>query len=321
MLTVCHERCTPSADDNGCARDEYTCNLSLHLCVAGCVSDEACRVDVIDGNRDGIADGHVYLENSTKFCDVETGRCSHPGTPGAQAGDPCQVAEDCEADGQCYDASFDFSAVPFVGGSCAKPGCDVPGLECAGDGVCADVREWTAGAFLGRSCVKPCVQGSEPVGDQLGSAGHGTGCRDDYMCMWTGEPGGTSGMCMPGNYNAVTTNNVGQACNTQAECFSPFGHGRCVLLSQASPIGVCAIMDCAAPGLPGDLCGPNNACIPFGGDVTICAKGCSDASECAPSLGCLTTGTGGGICAPGCINAGECRVGESCDLGTGLCVP
>ena len=92
---------------------------------------------------------------------------------------------------------------------------------------------------------------------------------------------GTNGGCVPGNYNAVTTNNVGDACGADADCYSPYGYGRCVSWTG----GHCTIVDCAAPGIPSGVCGTGNQCVTESG-VSFCLSECTTSTDCRSGYTC-----------------------------------
>lgn len=316
VATVCREKCTPSATASGCSRPEYTCSFGLGACVEGCASDEECRVYTRDTDSDGLGDMSFYDATSMAHCNTTTRRCQVTGKAGAQAGDPCMRDDDCEADGFCLTADRGDFDPAFSGGYCSKTGCKVAGLACAGQGQCAEPRSWDPSQALGTLCVHGCQQGMEMPAEQFGAMGHGAGCRAGYMCLWNGA-NDTNGTCIPGNYNAVTANNVGSACTPAmrgADCYSPFGHGRCLTFgSSTANASLCSILDCNAPGLPDDICGAGNACVRFDEDLSGCFHVCTDASQCGASLACVASSASGPkICVFGCQDSTECRPGETC---------
>jgi hypothetical protein len=170
--------------------------------------------------------------------------------------------------------------------------------------------------------MQPCQQGAEPAADQLGPAGHAMGCREGYACLWNGTASDPAGTCVPGNYNAVMTNNVGELCMMQSDCYSPFGHGRCTTMgNRMAQRSFCSIFDCMAPGLPADVCGTGNVCQQIDEERTGCFRSCEDASTCAEGLACVRLGTATtGICIFGCAANTECKMGETC-APTGACMP
>lgn len=322
LATACREKCTPSATDNGCSRDGYTCSFNSGGCIdAECKIDAQCRAYSEDSDDDGVSDAFVYDANSMAKCNLTTGRCQVTGKAGAQAGDPCMRDDDCEADGYCLTESSGEFDVPFRGGYCVKRGCRVAGLECAGEGVCGAPRAWFEEESLGVVCTHACEQGKDAMADQLGVAGHGAGCRQGYMCMWGGKASDPKGSCMPGVYNAVTINNIGAACKKHEECYSPFGHGRCATMgTDLATASFCALFDCGSPGLPTDICGTGNVCVRLPDGVSSCLHACKDASECSAGLACTTVGTNTKACVFGCESNAECKTGETCSRNTGACV-
>jgi hypothetical protein len=162
--------------------------------------------------------------------------------------------------------------------------------------------------------------GKEPADLRTGVEGHGDGCRAGYRCHYNGGPGADSGVCVGGNYNDVTTNNIGQTCETNADCYSPFGLGYCIQYQVSNTEvlpGICTLFDCAAPGLPTDVCGDKSVCVSQGEDTdeTNCERTCKDASECGKGFAC-TDGDGDSgtpkTCIPPCETDADCRNGEKC---------
>ncbi|NOY94451.1 MAG: hypothetical protein GXP55_25015, partial [Deltaproteobacteria bacterium] len=271
---ICLASCTASITDNGTCRDGYDCNLSVEACFPGCGSDDECKTTRQNTNGiDGIQtpsdctgdatrpaamqkcggdamnfDHLVYDAASTATCDPETFRCNNPGTAGAQGGDTCTNDSMCEANGRCLDES---SFSDWVGGSCVKFRCDLAGNECAGDAVCQDRR---IGVFL---CLAGCTVGDgATAADKAAWLTNRGGCREGYACTWNGVGGaGTAnnGACVPGNFNDVTTNNIGAACTENTDCWSPFGQGLCLKPADDGTGfrgGYCTMLDCLAPGTP-----------------------------------------------------------------------
>ena len=318
LMGACAEACTPSIGSTGCSRPEYTCDLASHTCRDGCVSDATCKFNSIDTNNDGLADLSQYDSASPSYCDDTTLRCRRPGTLGAQAGDPCTRNDDCEADGFCYTPDEGYAGLSYSGGYCSKEGCDTPGLECEGDGVCVRLRSLSQWPFAGQQCMQPCTQGNEPANLQFDQGGHGDTCRVGYMCLWGGKTGDASGVCVPGNYNDVTENNLGAFCTGLEQCYSPMGHGTCIALgTETLSQQLCIIQDCDAPGLPSDVCGPTGECVLLqDGRRTACLLRCDDASQCPTLLGCIDVDSSPnmffGVCYLGCESDSECRTGETC---------
>jgi hypothetical protein len=328
----CRPLCEPSATESGCGRRSYTCDFDLGACVEGCQSDDECRLQLIDADGDGTADSLAYDDDSLAECDLDTYRCTLPGPATGATGDACERLDDCEPDGICVQPAQTFAGLPFPGGMCTKTGCNVEGRECSGDNAtCERLRSWTPGLITAFSCLQSCTVGAEPEADRVGPNGHGEGCRDGYRCHYNGGNGAESGVCVGGNYNAVTENNMGSACETDADCYSPYGLGSCLLLSVGdvtAPTGSCSLMDCNIPGLPDDVCGDKGVCIGLNSDLTFCAQTCEEAEECADGYAC--TDEDGDprtarICYPACLADEDCRKDvETCSLspnsGVGACV-
>jgi hypothetical protein len=322
LATVCREKCTPSATESGCSRPEYTCGFTSGACIEGCSSDDECRVYAKDSDGDGFSDALTYDSASKASCDMATRRCKVEGKAGAQAGDPCVRDDDCEANGLCMTEASGDQEIPFKGGACTKTGCKVAGLECAGDGECLAPRSWDQP--FGTLCARPCQHGAEPMAQQVGAAGHGQGCRDGYMCSWNGVPNDPAGSCLPGNYNAVSANNVGAICDPtkrSVDCFSPFGAGRCMTFGSAlGEASFCTVFDCGTPGVPEGVCGTGNTCLELDDEFNACFKTCTNASQCAAGLACVNLGTTGpSVCTFGCEVNSECKTGEMCAR-SGACV-
>ncbi len=323
---ACRPTCNPAAAKNDCGgRFGYTCDFELRACVEGCQSDEECRLQLADSNNDGQPDGLVYDDGSKAVCDTDSFRCVvKSGAANADTGAPCQRLDDCEADGVCVQPLQTYGGMPFPDGYCTKLGCDLSGRECKGDGaVCAPLRSWSPGTVTSSACFQSCEVGAEPEADQLGSGGHGKGCRVGYRCHYNGgngsAAGSAQGVCVGGNYNDVTDNNLGQSCQSDADCYSPFGLGVCLQLGVGSvqaPTGTCSIFDCKVPGLPDNVCGAGGECIGLNGDVTFCVKTCKDASECADGYACADDdgdATTSKVCYPACFGDEDCRAGtERC---------
>ncbi|MEM9189763.1 MAG: MopE-related protein [Myxococcota bacterium] len=310
-VVLCAEDCTRSLTTRGGCRTGYQCLLGNGVCWDGCDSTDECRVQRRDTNGDGLIDAMtdnlVYDTLSSATCNMATGRCDDPGTATAVHGGPCTRNAECPANSFC-------ALDGFPGGVCTKSGCDVPGNACVG------VNSTCFGG-AGGSCLTGCVVGAEPTADRLGVTGRGAGCRTGYQCDWDGTTlTGTTGACLPGNYNAVTIENVGAACpGGDTSCYSPYGQGLCV--STWGTQGSCTILDCDAPGIPAGVCGTGNSCTDIGG-VSVCMQTCTTATECAPGLGCVDHDALAGtarLCWPVCTGNLDCRVGETCDLVSGLC--
>jgi hypothetical protein len=268
------------------------------------------RFDVDAGTGDRL----VYHPDSQATCDPNTYRCAHPGTPGAVAGGPCVFNEECEANGRCLDElRFDFP-----GGYCSKYRCDFEGNACAGTGSVCNSRGVGFPA-----CLTGCTLGTGVTqGDPSTYLNNTQGCRTDYTCVWDGRSAAVpmNGGCLPGEYNSVTTPNVGAPCTTAADCYSPFGQGVC--LRTGYPGGYCSVLDCGTVGMPADMCGDGAACVALGSSL-LCLSSCAVAEDCRLGYACGDIDgmpdTLGKACFSDCVDTAECRTGETCV--SGACTP
>ncbi|MEM7136945.1 MAG: hypothetical protein AAF500_10225 [Myxococcota bacterium] len=333
-LDICLRQCRAAAADNSACRDGYECDLLFEVCNSGCATDDECRVSRPDTDGNGeievydaesmTGDRLVYRADSNAFCNLDTYRCETPGAPGAEAGIECEQDEQCEANGTCFsEVGFNFPL-----GYCSKRRCDLAGNDCAGEGVCANL----GGAPV---CAAPCQVGAGSTpGDESTYLGNTQGCREDYTCFWGGFPDDPSGVCVPGLYNDVTDNNVGESCDDSETCYSPFGQGGCVneevacgLLGappgEACPAGFgCTVFDCGVPGMPTDVCGTDAECVALPSGLTLCLETCATADDCLSDAACfeLDPDEGVSICFPLCLTDEECRDGEICSE-DGECTP
>jgi hypothetical protein len=290
---ICMKACQPELDTNSACRPWYECDLLDFVCFPGCTSDDECRVYRLD-------DGLVYNTSSAAVCNQETYRCEHPGTPGFEAGDPCEFDDDCEANGICLRGPD---------GYCSKLGCDIAGNECEGDGVC--------GFGL---CLGACIVGSDETTEYENNT---QGCRGGYTCYWGRGDGDPSGVCDVGVFNGITDiNTIGAPCSSDAECYSPFGYGGC------DPDFGCTVNECGALGVPDDICGDEAICVDFialGIDRFACLRTCA-LVDCNPGDACIDLDDDSDtvddlVCWPFCLSSDECRDGEVCDVNNQCVAP
>lgn len=289
----------------------------------GCVSDAECQVHRADTDGDGVIDPYDATSNPdgdrltcattvAAWCDPTTSRCRHEGTPDAEAGAPCTVDFDCEADGECIPE--DGASGGWSDGYCIKLRCDIAGNDCAGAGKCQ-----TEGFGI-PVCVQSCeVAATAAVDDRFADP---RDCRPGYSCLWDGSSGvgPANGGCARGNYNDVRASNVGEACVDELTCYSPFGLGQCRDFGAGDH---CTLFGCGAPGMPSDVCGADAVCAMVGGSTTtLCIATCESADECPVGNGCWDTGVAGiatgeqKVCFPGCLAESDCRSGERCEGAT-----
>ncbi|MCC7018065.1 MAG: hypothetical protein IT564_12795 [Rhodospirillales bacterium] len=305
----------------------------------GCGVDDECRVARQDTNENGRLDPYdrddnpegdrlVFDTESAAVCNPVTYRCDNPGTAGVAAGAMCDRDSQCEANGDCLTAF----GPGWPGGYCTKFGCDITGRGCAEptDGSSVVCQERGIGAPV---CLTGCTVGAEIDSeemDELGPEGHGVGCRPGYTCVWNGEDGEgeeDNGACVLGEYNDVTEPNVGAACEDEATCYSPFGAARCLANAAFGAQGYCTVFDCAAPGLPSDICGADATCVVVSRNgTTLCLAECAAPADCvaegedANGLGCVDydgVASTAKVCFPACLTTADCQEGFECQVPSG----
>ncbi len=348
---LCAQNCMPSLTDSDC-REGYECLLIQEACLPGCQSDDECRIareetngvegiqtpaecaadagactpadcgEASPADPDACADpasnfdSLVYDTESSAVCDPVTFRCTDaPSDPSASAGDPCTDDSECEAEGFCIAETEDGS---WAGGTCTKWRCDLGGNECANDGVCQEAGVGVFGCFEG--CV---VGGVDPSSDPATWVAEGSArssCREGYGCYWGGEGAAgeaDNGVCLPAHHEpAVTAPNVGATCESDADCFSPFGQGLC--LQEGFEQGYCSVRNCAAPWFTSEtnVCGEGAECVafdPMDPSFALCVQTCEAAEECSEGLGCIQFTEASKACWPNCESTEDCRADEVCD--------
>lgn len=323
-IVQCYQRCEPTAATNPC-RDGYTCDFGEKVCIFGCQSDQECQLYRADTNMNGEIEREGPMGGPSPdrltldiaggaTCSATTGRCTQPGTAGVSAGVTCERDSQCEQDGRCL--------TQFEGGYCTKFGCDV--LGCAGAGKCLDVGGGT------NICSQGCKIADDPGDAATGVGGGDDDCRDGYACFWDGTSTpavAINGGCLPGNYNDVTTENIGASCidpdgpagdrSSDEQCWSPYGLGRCIFSEE---IATCSILGCS--NLPADACGTGNACVSLSAETSICLRTCTAATDCSADMGRAAYGctdlTPGDMdttkhCFPGCSTNADCNTGYECN--------
>jgi len=342
---TCRPVCNADSTTNGGCRDGYACDAQSGTCMEACVDDMQCRFSIGDVDGDGAGD-IVYDMGAMARCDTATRRCYVEGNDMATAGDPCTSDAQCMDNGLCLDGE----GIP--GGYCTRLFCNDT-LACGSGDVCYS-RPFFGGS-IDHVCLDGCRVGQEVNAMDVAGAvfGGNPDCRAGEMCMWDGvsAPGGDNGGCFPGNYNTERTYDVGTACQTDEDCFSPFGYGRCLFTQSTDRVqsGLCAISNCNGGGmgtaigllgggdapvaLPTDLqnnvcnTGAGDLCVNFGGmdspPNTFCIHSCDTAAECPVGYACTGLLSGGqGICWPNCEDSTDCHTGATCqDTMRGACDP
>jgi hypothetical protein len=318
-LVACRQACDPAAAESGC-REGYSCGWGSEVCTEGCQNDTECRIGALDTDDDGAPDMFGYDSGSTLTCDPASARCVHPAGPQA-SGESCVRDQDCAENGVCIFDGLSVAGHDFPAGYCTREGCDFEANACDNGTVCLSLRPQLQANRQAPLCLQECTVGIEGADLRTGTAGHGQGCREGYRCHYNGGSGATSGVCVGGNYNAVTTNNVGAECMADADCYSPFGLGACLQFGSEADMlpGICTIFECGSPGLPTDLCGEKNECISLPSrvatDETWCIHQCADAKDCPKGFGCVDVDEDADTpknCIPQCETDADCKTGEKC---------
>jgi hypothetical protein len=328
---ICRPRCEPTATDTGGCRADYACDTFTRTCLESCTqSPSDCLWRMRDGELVNDPDPGIG-------CNRATGRCYVEGNDDATAGDACEDDRDCQDDGECVGGAF------YPRGYCTRMFCS-ENLPCAAGDVCARAVDG-----IDRLCLASCRVGSEldaadPDAAIVGTAGANPDCGHGQRCVWDGvheASDAENGGCWPGNYSAETTYDVGTACVTDADCYSPFGYGVCLFgtLGGLVPSGICAITGCAGGegGMPVGLSGGRLApvvlptvwqdavCRTSAGDAcfvqyddddvqrTICLHTCESADDCLPGYACVDADDEGSrVCFALCSEDTDCRAGARC---------
>ncbi len=330
----------------GC-RYGYECDLLDEVCEPGCteanVADDCCQYWADpDGNFFGGAGEFDLVPGCTVTCNEDSFRCTNPGDPDAAWGDACIFDQDCPAEGACLrerdpDGDPETPEHLFADGYCTRFACDLDGRECETRDDCRNLGSDADPAWL---CTKTCEvapAGADPWTHRP--------CGDDYGCYADpADPDAAmNGFCWtPGRYDDVRTQNIGDACDADADCYSPFGQGLCLEEQGGSGWlgGTCILLACDFPGMEG-LCNEadDNLCEQIGG-LGWCMDRCTDpgggsgvAAGCRDeSYACYAADGGGGdagICFPACnaqpdpddFCASFFNGAPNCDDTTGICEP
>lgn len=343
-LGSCYMNCAVNATDRGGCNEGYGCNRAYGACTPACTVIEgvdSCQFSIEtddDGNSTIYDEGVDYPSH----CNVGTGLCETTGRAGARAGDDCEDEFDCETNGVCYRSEDPDAPATLQDGYCIRIGCNDTDLRCQDGDVCTQ----SLFGLPGGVCMRGCSVGSEETADQrFGAAGGNPECGAGEACFWDGVHGATglNGGCFPGNYNDVPAYNVGEGCDTDADCWSPYGLGRC-LFSEGNALGdrvgrgICVVGGCGTSsggaGLrvadavvavpdPSEICqttgapagSSNDRCVAFSETQTFCVAGCATAAECPTGYACPNLGSGLvalRICWPECMVDADCREGASC---------
>ncbi len=297
---ACFDRCAPDGPlPRGGCREGYRCDGRDHLCVPGCRSNSDCRVAI------GAGEQWTIFPDPAVTCDVATGDCVHRDGRGG-------VGDECTYHGECRSDLFCTRRAPFdlvEQGSCGRE----PGGDCIGfftsatSGICTRACASSDECGPGAACATP------PYYDSLGGPARplclptctvrGDGpseCPVGFGCYG-------SGVCAPGLPNDVAIPNIGDACASGVECWSPFGLGRCG--GGPSSSGTCRVVGCDDPRFGTDVCPPGEGVCVDG----VCLRGCDAPSDCDAPDGCVDRGVS--VCDVGCSRSGaECAADAVCNF-------
>ncbi|MAQ19233.1 MAG: hypothetical protein CMN30_31085 [Sandaracinus sp.] len=310
---------TPPCAEDVCNDDSDSCECTAEMrvdadmdgtfappCGNDCDDNEPSRSpDMVETIGDGIdndCDGMVD-ECPPEGCPVE---CPAELTPERS---PEACSDNCDNDGNGFVDCDDY-ACDGIGG-CTE-------CECSGGQACLQRERYGFASECGESCTISAGAALDPLEANRGD------CSGGQACWWRGSGPETNGVCAPTAESNINMPNLGQGCNSDGDCFNPFGFGRCLLRDRGASAGFCSIVDCNAPGLPPTgICPRDSRCVPRGVD-SYCIRECPDGS-CPAGLTCVTPGSPGvSLCMPACTSDPDCGdLGECVDDGSGerFCMP
>ena len=345
-LGECFQTCEQDVDGRGGCNEGYGCDRANLACNVACAvvgGVDTCEFSFEDRDTDPTIRETIVDEGAdyASSCNLTTGLCETRGTAGATAGDDCEDDLDCEDDGLCLSGDDPETPVTLLDGYCVRLGCNDTDLACQDGDNCTQ----TLFGLPGGVCMDGCVVGFETtLAQRVGAAGGNPNCGTGEACFWDGVHGTAdefNGGCYPANYNPVTTYNVGTACDTDEDCYSPFGVGRCLFgegntLGDRVGSGVCAIGGCGgvmggvglragadeSVAVPADVtmcagaaAGNNDICVGFSETQTFCVSGCTTAADCPAGYACPNLGSALSplnICWPACQADADCNTGARC---------
>lgn len=358
----CFQTCEQDVDGLGGCNEGYGCDRGNLACVSACsivAGVDTCDFAFEDRDEDPTTRETIVDEGADfpSACNVTTGLCETMGRAGATAGDDCVTDLDCEDDGLCLSGDLPETPATLRDGYCIRLGCNETDLACQDGDVCTQ----SLFGLPGGVCMQGCVVGSETTAAQIsGSGGGNPGCEAGEACLWDGVHGATddlNGGCYVGNYNDIPAYNVGASCDTDEECWSPYGLGRCLFgdgnsLGDRVGGGICAVGGCngngsamAPVGLlvqggripvadPNSLCatsagtmGANNdICVNFSDTQSFCMTSCMTAADCPTGYSCPVLGGTAlaplKLCWPACTEDADCVTGSTCrNDGGAVCNP
>ncbi len=262
----------------------------------------------VDDDCNGYVDDACSNEGDPCDFDWEckNGVCLQQGTDKRcmKSCDPMQLMNSCGAGFYCR--------VIGCGQAICSPG--GPGVKAFGDPCNSDTECETAFCRLAADGVKRCLSPCRPGSDD---------CLADEVCASAAE---TCGACNPEFLTPAGGRNLGEPCETAAQCtsgncFIMGQHGYCtVACSDTQPCGQsyhCVFGTCVRgePGEDGDPCAVDadcaggRKCVDFGGGFLHCATPCADGGTCPVDGSVCTMDMSGGQF---CKLAGGRALGDRC---------
>jgi hypothetical protein len=170
-------------------REGYRCDLSLEVCVPGCLRDADCCLEWIDGNGDGVraAEELAAISECIGVCNPFTFRCEYPGDSEAAIGDDCWHDSECPAGATCW--ALPGSERNGLPGVCLLERCDLAGRDCPVGAACVEGLPLLG---LPPFCGRPCRIGAGP-GEPGFACGVGTTC----VSVVLPDPDDGDGVCLP----------------------------------------------------------------------------------------------------------------------------
>ncbi|MBI5500882.1 MAG: hypothetical protein HY907_11620 [Deltaproteobacteria bacterium] len=142
-------------------RAGYRCDMSLEVCVPGCVADHECCAEWVDWNADDVrqVDELEPMPGCAATCDPHTFECVYVAAPDAAVGDACTLGADCPAGARCW-RSLEAAAAGQPG-VCLVERCDLAGRLCPEGSSCITKDP---GLGFASFCARPCDPDAPPGG-------------------------------------------------------------------------------------------------------------------------------------------------------------
>ena len=170
-------------------RAGYRCDMSLEVCVPGCVADHECCAEWVDFNADDIrqVDELDPVPGCTATCDPHTFECTYETDPDAAIGDACTIGAHCPSGARCWRSAEEAAA--GEPGVCLFERCDLAGRSCPEGSACVTKDP---GIGFASFCARPCDPGAPPGSPR-------EPCAPGAVCLPVAFDGTTSahGACLP----------------------------------------------------------------------------------------------------------------------------